>query len=106
MASSPRVSFLQDVSDPLTRQYLEQNRYETPEQRKQRKTEDTEAARRSKEIDQWLRAEKSFQQKEKRKQRVVRIVLVGMSEAFLTINQWQFLIILTQANQNLESQLR
>jgi hypothetical protein len=83
---SPHASFLRDASDPLTRQYLAQNRHETPEQKMQRETEVTEAAKRSKEIDRWLRAEKSAQQKGSRKQRVARIILVGMSMTFFTIN--------------------
>ena len=104
MASPSLLSLLQDISDPLTRQYLAQYSHGTSEQRKQRKTEDTEAAKRSKEIDQWLRAEKFTQQKERRKQRVVRIILVGMSITFFIINRYP--IIVTQANQNLESQLQ
>lgn len=80
MASpSPHASFLQDASDPLTRQFLAQDCHDTPEQRTHRETANIEAVKRSKEIDQWLRAEKSAQQKMVRKQRVVRIILVGMS---------------------------
>lgn len=74
----PDAPFLRDASDPLTRQYLVQDPHETPEQRVRRETAETEAVKRSKEIDQWLRAEKFTQQKESEKQRVVRMVLVGM----------------------------
>jgi len=78
----PHTSFLRDASDPLTRQYLAQNLHETPKQRIQRETADAEAVKRSKEIDQWLRAEKSAQRRESQKQRVVRIILVGVSMTF------------------------
>ena len=80
MASPPpHASFLQDASDPLTKHYLAQDCHETPEQRIHRETANIEAEKRSKQIDRWLRAEKSAQHKVTRKRRVVRIILVGVS---------------------------
>ena len=76
--TSQRQSFARDHTDPLTRQFLTPPAGETPEQRAQRESQQVSASKRSREIDDWLRAEKAAKEKDKRK-RKVQIILVGQS---------------------------
>lgn len=82
-----RHSFARDPMDPLTRYFLTPPAGETPEQRALRESHQAAASKRSREIDEWLRAEKAAKEKDKRK-RKVKIILVGQSNSqssFVTI---------------------
>jgi len=74
--TNQRQSFVKDQTDPLTRYFLTPPAGETPEQRALRESHQISAAKRSREIDEWLRAEKAAKEKDKRK-RKVQIILVG-----------------------------
>lgn len=67
-----------DISDPLTRQLLRPQAYETGNQRTLREESEREALRRSKEIDEWLDREKAEKYKDRRK-KVAKMLLVGTS---------------------------
>lgn len=74
--ANQRQSFARDHTDPLTRYFLTPPAGETPEQRALRESHQAAATKRSREIDEWLRAEKTAKEKDKRK-RKVQIILVG-----------------------------
>jgi hypothetical protein len=74
--TNQRHSFARDQADPLTRYFLTPPAGETPDQRALRESNQASAAKRSREIDEWLRAEKVAKEKDKRK-RKVQIILVG-----------------------------
>jgi hypothetical protein len=76
-------SFVKDPADPLTRHFLTPPAGETPEQRAQRESQQASASKQSREIDEWLRAEKAAKDKDKRK-RKVQVILVGKG----TSPQW------------------
>lgn len=78
--TNQRHSFVKDQTDPLTRYFLTPPAGETPEQRALRESHQAAAAKRSREIDEWLRAEKAAKEKDKRK-RKVQIILVGQSSS-------------------------
>ena len=77
--ANQRHSFARDFTDPLTRHFLAPPAGETMEQRAQRESQMASASKRSREIDDWLRAEKAAKDKEKRKPKV-QIILVGQSK--------------------------
>lgn len=74
--ANQRHSFAKDQTDPLTRYFLTPPAGETPEQRALRESHQAAATKRSREIDEWLKAEKTAKEKDKRK-RKVQIILVG-----------------------------
>ena len=74
--ATQRQSFAKDHTDPLTHHFLTPPASETPEQRAQRESQQASASKRSREIDDWLRAEKAAKEKDRRK-RKVQIILVG-----------------------------
>lgn len=74
--ANQRQSSVRDHADPLTRHFLTPPAGETQEQRAQRESQQASASKRSREIDDWLRAEKAAKDKDRRK-RKVQIILVG-----------------------------
>jgi hypothetical protein len=69
---------MNDISDPLTRQYLNMRIGETEEQRVVRERKEREAAETSKKIDEWIAKEKATRDRDRKRKKTAKVLLVGM----------------------------
>ncbi|KAG8751427.1 hypothetical protein FRC14_007916 [Serendipita sp. 396] len=72
---------MNDISDPLTRHLMNSRGAETEQDRIIREKAEREALKRSKEIDEWIQKEKNTKDKERKKRKTSKILLVGQSES-------------------------
>ncbi|CCA72834.1 related to guanine nucleotide-binding protein alpha-4 subunit [Serendipita indica DSM 11827] len=72
---------MNDISDPLTRQLMQEREMETADQAAARERAEREALKRSREIDEWLQKERSDKSKDRKRRKVAKILLVGQSES-------------------------